>query len=166
MTQIRVFSRHDYRFDTKKPGDIGHDLYVHVENRTWLERLLSILLNEKIHIVWPVVGSRTVSSGIHVHMDEDVWCEIRPRSSTSRKKLQILGGTIDSGYRGELYSVIHNFGLIPRIIRHGERYAQVAFYQAIRPQIIEVSERSFLTFVEYETEQGGRGFQGFGSTGA
>lgn len=162
---VEVFSRHHTQFDTSKPGDVGHDLHVHVQDRSLLDHLVSWFVREPVHVILPIIGSRTINSGVHLVMDDEVWCEIRPRSSTSRKKLQVLGGTIDSGYRGELYTVIHNFGLMPKIIRHGERYAQAVFYEAVRPLPIYINEGQLRLRVEAEMEDGRRGMTGFGSTG-
>lgn len=140
----------------RKPGDVGHDLFVIITEQTMLERVISLFTKRKVQIIWPLVGVRTVRSGVRIGMGSAIWCEIRPRSSTSRKKLHVLGGPIDSGYRGELYTVLHNLGLVPRLIREGERYAQVVFHQAVRPTIRNVRELG-------ESE---RGESGFGSTGA
>lgn len=97
-----------------------------------------------------------VHSGIFLDMPYNIWCHVLPRSSTLRKKMTILGGVIDSCYMGELLTVIHNFGFVPRMVFHGQRYAQVIFYQAIRPILIEVEG------FRGESDRGGKGF---GSTG-
>jgi deoxyuridine 5'-triphosphate nucleotidohydrolase len=143
----------------RKPGDVGYDLRVEIRGQTWLDRLISLFVREPVHVVLPVVGTRTVASGVFLDMgDLNVWAEIRPRSSTSRAKLQILGGTIDNGYQGELYTVLHNFGFLPRLIRNGERYAQVVFYPAVRPMTLLAASVDDFGYT-------GRGSTGFGSTG-
>lgn len=146
-----------------KDGDVGYDLYADIYNadRTWFDRLISRFTGKPTLVIWPIVGQRTIPSGVHLSMPDDIWCEIRPRSSTSRRKLDVLGGTIDSGYHGEMYTVLHNFGLLPRIIREGERYAQVVFNVALRPTIYTTGFRDF----QARAEQSDRGEQGFGSTG-
>lgn len=161
---VLALSRFEREFETAKYGDVGHDLYVTVVKQTWFEKLVSWFIDSKVMIIWPIIGVRTLVSGIHLSMPNDLWCEVRPRSSTSRRKLEVLGGTIDSGYRGELFTVLHNFGLMPRVIEEGERYAQVVFYPAIRPHIVYTSDEEFTLLVEGEG-QDSRGFDGFGSTG-
>lgn len=140
-----------------KAGDVGYDLYVVITEQTWLERLISWAIGWKSQLIWPLVGVKTIKSGVRISMPQSIWCEIRPRSSTSRKKLAVLGGTIDSGYQGELYTVLHNLGLIPRLVRAGDRYAQVVFHPACRPSIQRVGEFSVVS---------SRADTGFGSTGS
>lgn len=140
-----------------KSGDVGYDLHVQIRDQTWLDRVVSWLISRPVHVVWPLVGVRTIHSGVRINMGDTLWCEIRPRSSTSRKKLHVLGGTIDSGYQGELYTVLHNLGLLPRLIGEGERYAQVVFHQAWRP-MLEYSRKGFVASERSDS--------GFGSTGA
>lgn len=146
------------RLGTAKPGDVGHDLTVLIPpyTMTWVDRLVSWFLGRRALVVWPVVGVRTIHSGIRVSMPNTIWAEVRPRSSTSRRKLHVLGGTIDSGYQGELYTVLHNLGLMPRLIKQGERYAQIVFHSAVRPMFERVFEFTAPTH---------RGDTGFGSTG-
>lgn len=139
-----------------RPGDVGHDLQVVITEQTPLERLLSRLLKKKLVVVWPLWGTKTIRSGIRLEMPRRLWAFIRPRSSISRKKLQILGGVIDSDFRGELLTVVHNFGPIPRIITDGSRVAQVIFFEAKRPEFFKVD--AFRTVTE-------RNEGGFGHTG-
>lgn len=144
-------------FAPKKPGDVGHDLHAQIRpnEQSTLDRLLTEFIGWPVVVVWPF-SHRTVGSGIAVNMDESTWCEIRARSSTSKRGLHVVGGTIDSGYQGELYTVFSNSSLLPRLIRHNERYAQVVFHKAIRPILKKVS--FFFT-------ESARGDTGFGSTG-
>ncbi len=64
-------------------------------------------------------------------------------------------GVCDSDYRGEYIVALHNDGDTPRIVRHGERIAQLVLLPYLPMEFEEVSELS-------ETE---RGVGGFGSTG-
>lgn len=146
----------------KKAGDVGYDLHVVVkeEDQNLLDRIVSWVLGMRMQILLPLVGTRVLSSGVHLDMSDDYWAEIRPRSSTSRKKLMVLGGTLDSGYQGELYTVLHNFGFIPRIVINDERYAQVVFHQAVRPKVEWRPDGVGLV------RKSDRADTGFGSTGA
>lgn len=153
-------------FAPKKPGDVGYDLRVWIDpaHQTWIDSLLSFALKRQVLIIWPF-GSRSVASGLRLVMPNEVWCEIKARSSTMRRKMMVLGGTIDSGYRGEMLTILYNFGFLPKIIAQDERYSQVVFHWAVRPDI------GFLTAAEMadveirERREGGRVASGFGSTG-
>lgn len=161
--KVWALTPEDVSFKPKVEGDVGHDLYVRIspEHQTFLDRVVSWMMGRPVMVVMPVVGQRVLSCGVQISMPPDVWCEVRARSSTSKKRLQILGGTIDSGYTGELFTVLHNFGLHPRLIENGERYAQVVFYNAVRPMIRGVNEDTFVKLTADKT----RGSAGFGSTG-
>ena len=65
-------------------------------------------------------------------------------------------GVIDADYRGEIMVALHNHGVIPQIVEHGERVAQLL----LMPYLTA-------TFVETDTlSDTVRGEGGFGSTGA
>lgn len=64
-------------------------------------------------------------------------------------------GVIDSDYRGEIMVPLHNHTKEEKVIKHGERIAQIIFMPYIMEQFDEVDELS-------ETI---RGEGGFGSTG-
>lgn len=155
---VEVINTSGQPFKPAKPGDVGYDLYAQVrtEDQSLLERLISEIHGWPIMIVWPF-WKKMVGSGIRLNMMNDTWCRVRARSSTMRKLLGVVGGTIDSGYQGELFTVFINYSFIPRIIRHQERYAQVVFHRATRPVTAEVKEFSTNSI---------RGNTGFGSTGA
>lgn len=159
ITHVRTVTEGDYPLGSPcKAGDVGHDLFVHIdesEMSIWEQALKRALdIETTFKIIWPW-SSRTLRSGVRLAMPDFLWARIEARSSTSKKKLVVLGGIIDSGYRGEFFTILGNFSLTPRIVRHGERYAQVVFYPAVRP-IIEYTD--VLPLSE-------RGHDGFGSTG-
>ena len=64
-------------------------------------------------------------------------------------------GVCDSDYRGEYIVALHNDGDTPRVVRHGERIAQLVLLPYLPMDFEEVAALS-------ETE---RGAGGFGSTG-
>lgn len=166
---LRVRSVHGHEFTPKKHGDVGHDLFVRIykHQQSWLERWMSTVMQRRVLIIWPIVGMRTLHSGVHLVLPDDIWCEIRPRSSTSTRKLQILGGTIDSGYRGELFTVLHNFGLMPKLVFEGERYSQAVFFHAVRPSVEYIEGTTFHMTIRAEelANINARTTTGFGSTG-
>lgn len=158
--QVRYVQEFGGPFGPKKAGDVGHDLYADVNKSKMsrLDRLITAIRGEPTIIVWPFTA-KTINSGIWLSMPNEVWCLITARSSTMRKCLSVLGGVIDSGYRGEMLTIIHNFGILPRVIKHRERYAQVIFFDAQRPKLTHV-------FAFDASDASDRGTSGFGSTGS
>jgi dUTP pyrophosphatase len=69
--------------------------------------------------------------------------------------IDVLGGVIDSGYRGEYKVILNNTSSETVAFAKGDRVAQVLIQKVERPDIVEVDEIS-------KTE---RGTTGFGSTG-
>ena len=83
---------------------------------------------------------------------------IKPRSGlAARNGLDVLGGVIDSGYRGELGVILLNTDTTETIhVSKGDRIAQLVIQ---RVQDVNFTERS-------ELPASDRGEGGFGSTGA
>jgi dUTP pyrophosphatase len=79
---------------------------------------------------------------------------IRARSSSTLKGLDIHG-TIDSGYRGEIFLLTNNLTDSPIEIKAGERIAQLV----VVPCLVETIE------LVDELPDSQRGIGGFGSTG-
>ncbi len=99
-----------------------------------------------------------VPTGIAVEIPSGYEGEVRPRSGLALKDgITILNspGTIDSGYRGEVKTIMINHGEKTFHITKGMRISQLA----IRP-VPEV------TFIEVDDlSDSDRGSEGFGSTG-
>mgnify|MGYP001176804523 CR=1 FL=1 len=96
-----------------------------------------------------------IPTGISLEMNNNCWCSIEARSSASNKMLITPDAIIDSGYRGELFAVVYNFGYQDYTVKKGERVAQVIFHERVIAKIKEVDKLS-------DSE---RGTTGFGSTG-
>lgn len=158
--EVRFIQDFGGDFGPKKAGDVGHDLYADVTNskKSLLDRVISRVLRKPTIVVWPFTA-KTINSGIFLSMPNGIWCKIEARSSTMRKCLSVLGGVIDSGYRGQMLTIIHNFGILPRAIKHNERYAQVIFFDARRPRLTRVGHFDHRDLSD-------RGTTGFGSTGS
>jgi deoxyuridine 5'-triphosphate nucleotidohydrolase len=151
-----IISRHHHHFGTSKQGDVGHDLYVAIYKQTFIDRVASAFVGQKCVVIWPFT-SKMVGSGIFIDLTSgNYWALILARSSTSRKRMFTLGGVIDSGYQGEYHSVLGNFSFVPRIVKNGERYAQVIFLPAVRPTFYNVN---------WFQNRSQRSDTGFGSTG-
>ncbi len=67
---------------TKHAGDVGHDLYVVIRDQTWLDRLVSWVVQEPVFVIWPH-GARNFPSELEFDMsDSECWCMIHARSSS------------------------------------------------------------------------------------
>jgi len=69
--------------------------------------------------------------------------------------LKVMGGVIDSGYRGEILVGIANIGDVQFTLKRGEKIAQLLIQKYEAPEIEEVNE----------LDDADRGDAGFGSTG-
>lgn len=123
-------------------GDAGYDLYV--SERT----------------VIPYNGIAEVPHGISVQLPPGVWGMLVGRSSTARRRrLLVVQGIIDNGYRGELYCVVQNLSSKGvEVIERGERIAQLLLFDLVSDWVNP--ERAA------ELEPSDRGEKAFGSTGA
>ncbi len=99
-----------------------------------------------------------VPTGIAVEIPPGYEGQVRPRSGLALKEgVTVLNtpGTIDSGYRGEVKTIMMNHNGEPFKITKGMRISQLAIRPVPDVEFIEVDELS-------DTE---RGVGGFGSTG-
>jgi dUTP pyrophosphatase len=99
-----------------------------------------------------------VPTGIALEIPVGYEGQVRPRSGLALKEgISVLNtpGTIDSGYRGEVKTIMINHGDAPFKITKGMRISQLAIRTVPDIEFIEVDELT-------ETE---RGEGGFGSTG-
>lgn len=100
-----------------------------------------------------------VPCGVALDLPEHCWAMLVGRSSTLRRRgLLVNQGTIDPGYRGELFAGVWNLTDHPIEVGVGERIAQVIL-MSNQTQIHELVE------VEQLSDHP-RGQAGFGSTGA
>lgn len=124
-----------------KPGDVGYDL------KAWVESGDTITIEPQSMI--------NIRTGVYVKLPEGYWGDIRPRSSTfAKRKLFVMGGTIDEGYTGELSVFIWNPTPDPNPVHNEDRLAQLVIHQRIVPEIEIVGELPKTV----------RGESGFGST--
>lgn len=99
-----------------------------------------------------------VPTGIAVEIPRGYEGQVRPRSGLALGEgITVLNtpGTIDSGYRGEVRTIMINLSSEPFQIVRGMRISQLAIRPVPYVEFVEVEELS-------ETE---RGEDGFGSTG-
>lgn len=98
-----------------------------------------------------------IPTGLAFEIPEGYELQVRPRSSTLLKKgLQVIPGTIDSDYRGEVFIIVHNPKSHPVSVGLNSRLAQAVLAETPKLEVEVVEELS-------TTE---RGEGGLGSTGA
>ncbi len=120
------------------PGDAGFDLYSMEDGNIAPKHIKIIPL------------------GLAVEIPKD-WCiQFIGKSGLATKPgIAILGGLIDSGYRGELKAVLFNAGLEKHEFKKGNKVVQGVLYYSPQAKIIEVKD----------LEESVRGEKGFGSSG-
>ena len=99
-----------------------------------------------------------VPTGLHIELPPGYEAQVRPRSGLALKHaVGVLNspGTIDAGYRGEVCSILFNFGETPFEIHRGDRVSQMVIAALPDVEMVEAETLS-------ETL---RGTGGFGSTG-
>ena len=100
---------------------------------------------------------RLISTGIALDIPQGHVGLIWPRSGLAKEwGLDILGGVIDSGYRGEVGVLVINHGDYVKQIRRGDKIAQLVLQEHLLCQMVEVAEFA---------GESSRGDAGFGSTG-
>ncbi len=80
---------------------------------------------------------------------------LRDRSGLGSRGIHLLGGVIDSGYRGEWKVLLINLGSETYHVEPGDRVAQLIFHRVELAEIEEVAE----------LPESLRGAAGFGSSG-
>ena len=97
-----------------------------------------------------------IPTGIFIEVPKGYEIQVRPRSGKSFKKgLNVILGTIDSNYRGEIKVIVHNISNEVFTITEGEEIAQIVLCPVVHDwETYEVEKLSDTT----------RGEGGFGST--
>jgi deoxyuridine 5'-triphosphate nucleotidohydrolase len=99
---------------------------------------------------------QAIQTGIRVQIPKGYCGRIAPRSGLAFVHgLQILGGTIDSDYRGSLVVVVYNGGGHDLEIKPKQKIAQLIIQKIALPKIKEVRQLN----------DSQRGINGFGSSG-
>lgn len=121
-------------------GSTGLDLYASIEGG-------SIMLGPDVTLV---------TTGIAIEVPPGYDAQVRPRSGLGRNGVNIVFGTVDSDYRGELLVSMYTFGSRTSYeVKDGDRIAQlvVARYEPL--DVVEVAELS-----ASERDAGGHGSTG------
>jgi len=103
------------------------------------------------------LGVTPIGTNLAFEVPTDYLLEIRPRSGLASRGITIANspGTLDSDYRGELIILLLNLGGGQKIIRKGDRIAQIRLTEATPIEFVTVEELGRTT----------RGEGGLGSTG-
>lgn len=102
--------------------------------------------------------TKDVHTNVRIEMPPYLYARITGRSSSLRKhKLLINEGIIDNGYTGELFICVHNMGDTTFRVEKGMRLAQILFYT--------IEDIRWCETDKINSPNGGRGENGFGSTG-
>lgn len=102
-------------------------------------------------------GTAIVPTGIAIELPSGYEAQVRPRSGvSSRTSLQVILGTIDQGYTGEIGIIVRNHSNNAIVVPKGYKLAQLV------PQKREDIVLEEVTDFSQSTE---RGSKGFGSSG-
>lgn len=123
----------------KSEGAAGLDLRAHLPH---------------LRILWPLVPTR-IPTGVAMAIPDGFCGHIVGRSGLAMRGLCMLGGLIDSDYRGEMQAIVVLLRLWPMIVRPGDRIAQIVLVPA---------ERANLS-LHLPMTSTARGANGLGSTG-
>lgn len=104
----------------------------------------------------PAHGTRFVMCGIRVELPKGTFGAIRSRSGLARKwGVNVIDGTVDEGFRGEVGVTMRNDGPNDRRFERGERICQMVIIPYV-PVVTEAAD---------ELSDSERGTAGYGSTG-
>ncbi len=129
--------------DYETPGAAGLDLIA--------------ALNPDDQVVLDPGGRALLPTGLVMALPGGFEAQVRPRSGLALKRgITVLNspGTIDSDYRGEIKVILVNHGLVPHVIRRGDKIAQLVVAQ-IEQVTLQQTDR---------VDETARGTGGFGST--
>ncbi|HLG10638.1 MAG TPA: dUTP diphosphatase, partial [Dehalococcoidia bacterium] len=97
-----------------------------------------------------------VPTGIAVEAPRGYDLQIRPRSGLARRGVDVILGTLDSDYRGEVFVSMRTFGSLARYrIEDGDRIAQLVISKFEALPLLQVEELS-----DSERGEGGHGSTG------
>lgn len=109
-------------------------------------------------VVIPAGEIRIIPTGIAIELPHNTEAQVRSRSGMAIKKgIAVVNGigTIDEDYRGEICVGLINHSKVDFTIQRGDRIAQMAIMEVLKPQIVVTDDLSDTL----------RAAGGFGSTG-
>jgi dUTP pyrophosphatase len=94
-------------------------------------------------VVFPPQSQQNVKTGVALEIPEGFVGLIWDKSSVSfNKGLKVMGGVIDSGYRGEVIMSLYNTSSKEQIIEKGNKIAQMIIQNFEDCEIEEINEMS------------------------
>jgi dUTP pyrophosphatase len=106
--------------------------------------------------ILPSNANHAFSTGICMEIPFGYAGFVMERSGLALKeKIMVMGGVIDSGYRGEIKVILYNAGKKSYEFKAGDKLAQIVIQKVEQPEIVEVSELSDASRMD----------KGFGSSG-
>lgn len=127
-------------FTKDKYGNAGYDLYATERHRIYEGEIIKVPTNAQFCIPTGYYGA------------------VMPRSGLSIYGINIIPGTVDSNYRGQIQAIVQNISDEAFTIERGMRVAQIIFIKHEIPNFIEVDTPE-------ELGTSSRGDSGFGSSG-
>jgi len=122
-------------------GSSGFDLYACIEGAGHIELGPDVTL---------------VPTGVAIEAREGYDVQVRPRSGLGHQGVNIVYGTIDADYRGELLVSMYTFGSTQTYrVNHGDRIAQLVISRLADVTLVEGAELSAST-----RDSGGHGSTG------
>lgn len=109
-------------------------------------------------VVIPAGEIRMIKTGIAIELPHNTEAQVRSRSGLAIKSgIAVVNGigTIDEDYRGEICVGLINLSKVDFTIHRGDRIAQMAIMEVLKPSVVLSNELSDTT----------RSAGGFGSTG-
>lgn len=133
----------------RERGNNGFDLFC-IEDDEWQTG------DDGVKFYWLDPGKRhRFRTGLKIAVPENHFALLRPRSGLADKfGLHVLAGLIDESYRGEWQVILLNTGMMPLVIKPGDKIVQ---FVIIKDDDYEL--------VEEELSETQRGEKGFGSSG-
>ena len=108
---------------------------------------------------------KAIKTGVYLVMPEDqhIYAQIFGRSSLAARGIDVFGGVIDAGYRGEIIVVLYNASNENVLIKEGDKIAQIIFLKLADVEIsMLITEHAKELALQHESE---RMEKGFGSSG-
>jgi dUTP pyrophosphatase len=122
---LRVGARLPHR---ATPGSSGLDLYASLEPGSYVDLTPDVTL---------------VPTGIAVEAPKGYDLQIRPRSGLARQGVDIILGTLDSDYRGEVFVSMRTFGSTQTYrVQDGDRIAQLVIARVAHLDIEQAEDLS------------------------
>ena len=121
------------------PGDCGFDLVISADSTI------------------PAHGISAIQLDLFLAIPEGHVGMICDRSSMARRGIKVLGGILDSSYRGRVTVILVNLIDRPCILDEGDRIAQLLVLPVNTPALVRVGEQTDLGYTE-------RGAKAFGSS--